>query len=158
MGNGNKKILNSTFNDNNNNKQEIQKSEIFIHFENYLNSFIDSILISKNNFTNNNQISIEEENKILNELQLEKEKLDKKRKEYYFNITLSNSLEDHYITIFKNCRQLSGNLCGFHAIFNIKNFLNFYKINNFNCNLNNQEDLSNSKNLYYLKKIRNRGK
>lgn len=111
--------------------------EINVYFKKYLFSLIDEIFLTKCNYKN-----LENENKDIVEL----------NKNSIFNLKF-NSID---IKIIKNCRQLSGNLCGFHTIFNIKNFINYYKIkheNEIKKSIN--EDNSH---IYYFEKIKNRGK
>jgi len=71
-------------------------------------------------------------------------------------------MKGHNILAVKNCPQLKGALCGFHTLFNLRNFLNFYfiydlEVDNFDKN-SNKNNLFFNEALYYLEKMNNRSK
>ncbi len=132
-----------------------EELQIINHYANeMINEIIDNIFINKDYFINNN----------LNDIFNFSNKITENNSifinENYFKIIRINN-EFNLIAV-KNCRQLSGALCGFHTLFNLKNFLNFYLNYKKSCNdyqtksENTIHDINLA--LYYMNKILNRSK
>jgi hypothetical protein len=122
--------------------QKYDKQESLQFINKVLNSIIDELFLSKKIYGNLEIIKFE------NDKEIENSKL--KLEEYFFtDICIENS----NFKIIKNCRQLRGYLCGYHTIFNINNYIKFFKMKN---SLE-KENFFYEKNYYfYLLKANNR--
>jgi hypothetical protein len=121
------------------------KNEYYQFINKFLDSIIDDIFDSKDNYNYLKLIKFENNIEINNSpVPLEK---------YIFNDFKIDNVD---FTIIKNCRQLRGYLCGYHTIFNIKNYIKFLKMK---INLKKENILSEQNSYgFYLKKMNSRSR